>query len=370
MQPDWEEIRGEFPALAAWTYLNTATFGQMPKRAADAVARHFARRDEFACTDFIHWFDDADRIRARVAGFIGCQASDIAFIHNASAGLSLLMGSLDWKSGDRVITLRDEFPNHYYYASHLASRGVEFVETPWERFYDSLTPRTRVVAISTVNYSTGFRPPLEEMARELRRRGILLYLDGTQSLGALRFDLPAIQPDLFAVDAYKWLLSPNGAGFMYVSPELRERLEPAVIGWRSDRDWRNHENLRHGSPRFAAGAEKYEGGMLPFALLYAMEAVIEMMQSIGPERIERRVMELADKTRAVLRRAGACLPGDAAPHYDSQIVTARFEGRDAPAIARALQEHRVLAAARHGNLRVSPHFYNNEADLDRLAEAL
>lgn len=367
---EWEQIRGEFPSLAEWTYLNTATFGQMPRRAAEAVAQHFARRDERACSDFMRWFEDADGIRGRVAGFINCQASDIAFIHNASAGLSLLLGGLDWKTGDQIVTLEDEFPNHYYYPSHLRGCGVEFVETPWEGFYKSLTPRTRVVALSTVNYSTGFRPPLEEMREELRRRGILLYLDGTQSLGALRFDVSGIQPDLFAVDAYKWMLSPNGAGFMYVSPELRERLAPAVIGWRSHRGWRNHENLHHGAPQFAAEAEKYEGGMLPFALLYAMDAVIEMMQAIGPERIENRVTDLAAKTRDALRSAGGSLPGDRSPHYDSQIVTARFSGRDAPVIARELQGRKVLVAARHGNLRVSPHFYNDEADLERLAEAL
>src|SRR5579862_3253715 len=124
MAVDWEQVRGEFPALAEWTYLNTATFGQMPRRAAEAVARHFTRRDELACTDFMHWFDDADAIRARIAGFINCQAADIAFIQNASTGLSLLMGGIDWKSGDRIITLADEFPNHYYYASHLGRRGV------------------------------------------------------------------------------------------------------------------------------------------------------------------------------------------------------------------------------------------------------
>jgi len=370
MQPDWESIRGEFPSLAQWTYLNTATFGQMPRCAAHAVAQHFARRDEFACTDFVSWFDDADLIRARIGRFIGCQPSDIAFIHNASAGFSLLMGGLDWKPGDRVVTLRDEFPNHYYYPSHLSSRGVEFVETGWDSFYDSLQPNTRLVALSTVNYSTGFQPPLAEVSSELRRRGILLYVDGTQSLGALRFDVAAIQPDLFAVDAYKWLLSPNGAGFMYVSPQLRERLAPAVIGWRSDKNWRNHEDLNHGMPLFSAAAEKYEGGMLPFALLYAMDAAIRMIESIGTEHIERRVLELAAETRAVLRRAGACLPGDTSPHYDSQIVTARFEGRAASAIAKQLQSRGVLVAARHGSLRVSPHFYNNQADLESLAAAL
>ncbi|MGO4882719.1 MAG: aminotransferase class V-fold PLP-dependent enzyme [Bryobacteraceae bacterium] len=367
---DWNAIRGEFPALKEWTYLNTATFGQMPRCAAEGVARHFARRNRLACTDFMGWFEDCDRIRVRVADFIHCQASDIAFIQNASAGLSLLLGGLAWKTGDQIVTLEDEFPNHYYYPAHLRGAGVEFVETAWEGFYGSLTSRTRLVAISTVNYATGFRPPVEEISAELRRRGILLYLDGTQSLGALQFDVARIQPDLFAVDAYKWLLSPNGAGFMYVSPELRERLAPAVIGWRSHKDWRNHENLHHGSPEFAAEAEKYEGGMLPFALLYAMDAVIEMVQAIGPERIEQRVIELASQTRDVLRAAGAVLPADSGPHYDSQIVTARFPGRDAPAIARELLARKVLVAARHGNLRVSPHFYNDETDLDQLATAL
>jgi len=368
--PDWQQIRAEFPSLSEWTYLNTATFGQMPRRAAEAVARHFARRDALACSDFIRWFDDADRIRGRIAQFIHCRPEDVAFIQNASAGLSLLLGGLAWKAGDQIVTLEDEFPNHYYYPSHLGGCGVEFVETPWERFYDALTPRTRLVAISTVNYSTGFRPPLEEIAPELRRRGILLYLDGTQSLGALEFDVSQIQPDLFSVDAYKWLLTPNGASFMYVSPALRARLAPAVIGWRSDRNWRNHENLHHGAPQFAAEAEKYEGGMLPFGLLYAMDAVIEMIQAIGPHRIEERVMSLAAQTREVLRSAGADLLSDRGPHYDSPIVTARFEGRDAPEIARQLQARKVLVTARHGNLRVSPHFYNNEADLERLGESL
>jgi cysteine desulfurase/selenocysteine lyase len=369
-ETEWEEIRAEFPALAEWTYLNTATFGQMPRRSATAVAGHFARRDERACTDFMRWFEDADSIRARIADFIHCRAEDIAFIQNASAGLSLLLGGLDWRPGDRIVTLEDEFPNHYYYASHLRSRGVELVETPFEKFYESLTPNTRVVAISTVNYTSGFRAPLDEIAPELRRRNILLYLDGTQSLGALPFDVSRIQPDLFAVDAYKWLLSPNGASFMYVSAALRERLAPAVIGWRSDRRWRNHENLVHGVPQFATEAEKYEGGMLPFALLYAMDAAIGLMREIGQERIERRVMELADKVRDVLRGAGAELLSDRGPHYDSQIVTARFPDREAPAIALELQSRKVLVAARHGNLRVSPHFYNNSADIECLRQAL
>ena len=175
---------------------------------------------------------------------------------------------------------------------------------------------------------------------------------------------------MLAVHGYKWLLSPNGAGFMYVSPRVREWLQPGVIGWRSHSGWRNHDNLHHGAPEFKSEAEKYEGGMLTFAVLYAMAASLEMFLEIGPGAIERRVAEITGKTRSVLREAGASLLSDRYPHYDSPIVAARFEGRDASAIARQLQERKVLVAARHGNLRVSPHFYNDESDLERLAAAL
>jgi selenocysteine lyase/cysteine desulfurase len=370
MSSGWERIREEFPSLASWTYLNTATFGQMPRRAVAAMQEHFERRDREACSDFMTWFDEMDGVRALAARLIHCEPSDIAFIGNASSAISLLLGGLDWRAGDQVVTFEHEFPNHYYYPEHLGGSGVDFVETNWERFYDVLGPRTRLVAVSEVNYSTGFRAPLEEIAPELRRRGILLYVDGTQSTGALRFDVTRVCPDLFALHGYKWMLSPNGAGFMYVSPEMRERLAPNVIGWRSHKDWRNPERLHHGAPEFRKEAEKYEGGMLSFTLLYAMGAVIEMMLEIGPEQIEQRVMDLAEKTRALLRRKGAVLPGDTLPHYDSQVVCGELPGRDASKLARSLMEKKIAVAARHGNLRVSPHFYNDEADLARLEEAL
>ncbi|MBI4873613.1 MAG: aminotransferase class V-fold PLP-dependent enzyme [Acidobacteria bacterium] len=365
MSVNWSAIREEFPALANWTYLNTATFGQLPRAAVAAIHRHLAHRDELACSDFLSWFDDADRVRELVARLINCQAADVAFLNGANVALSLLIGGLDWRPGDRIVTLQDEFPNNLYYPALLERRGVEFVETPWERFYESITPRTRLVAVSTVNYSHGFAPPLEEMARYLRERGVLLFLDGTQSVGALRFDAGRIQPDMLAVHGYKWLLCPNGIGFMYVSPALRERLEPAVVGWRSHHDWRNVDHLHHGAPVFAASADKYEGGMLATSLLYAMRASLELMLEIGPEAIERRVRELATLTRDRLRGLGAQLPD-----CDSPIVSARWEGRDASLLARELKARRVLVSARHGNLRVSTHFYNHEEDIHRLATEL
>ncbi len=361
----WANIRSQFPALRHWTYLNTATFGQLPERAVDAVNRHFARRDEQACRDFLEWFDDMDRIRGMAARLIHCAPTDIAFITNACTALSQLLGGLEWHTSDQILTLEHEFPNQYYYAAQLNRFGVELIETPFERFYDAITARTRVVVLSTVNYSTGFRVPIVEVAAHLRSKGILLYVDGTQSLGALEFDCGAVQPDLFAVNAYKWLCSPNGAGFMYVSPALRERLEPAVIGWRSDANWRSVASLNHGAPQLLESAEKYEGGMLPFAPLYGMAESISLMLELGPAAIEDRVLSLAGSARQILESAGGQVAYD-----DTPILAAHFANRPAEELADALRARRILAAARHGRLRISTHFYNNEEDLHLLGEAL
>jgi selenocysteine lyase/cysteine desulfurase len=163
------------------------------------------------------------------------------------------------------------------------------------------------------------------------------------------------------------LLCPTGAGFMYVNPQLRERLQPDTIGWRSHRGWREVDNLHHGAPVFADSAEKYEGGMLPFPLLYGMQASVEMFLEIGPEAIEKRVLGLAETTREVLRNAGASLSQG---HYNSPIVAAHFDGRDVSALARELRARKVAVSARRGNLRVSTHFYNNECDIERLDREL
>jgi selenocysteine lyase/cysteine desulfurase len=365
MSVDWGSVRRQFPAVQNWTYLNTATFGQLSKRSTDAMVRHFAHRDELACTDFLCWFDDMDRIRGKVGQLIGCQASDVAFIQNASSGLAILLAGLKWRTGDTVVTLENEFPNNLYAPALLQAHGVTMVTCPWERLHDIVQHHTRVVVLSTVNYNTGFRPPLVELSRFLHDRGVLLFVDGTQSVGALQFDAREIEPDVFAVNSYKWLNGPNGAAFLYVRPELRETLPPHNVGWRSHYDWRNVDHLHHGIPEMVSTAEKYEGGMLAFALLYGMEAAIDLVLEIGVEVIEQRVLDLAMQTRALLSEFGAVVNQDAAP-----IVAAKFDGRDVSQLALALKEKRILVAARKGYLRVSPHFYNTEEDLEVLRKAL
>ncbi len=257
-----------------------------------------------------------------------------------------------------MITLDHEFPNNLY-ALGVLERGVECVVSAWGEFYDSVTDRTRLVVLSSVNYNSGFAPPLEEIGAFLRERGILFFIDGTQSVGALQFDAARVRPDMLAVHGYKWLLSPNGAGFLYVSPDLRERLRPTVIGWRSHYDWRSVDNLHHGAPEFSTSAEKYEGGGINFSLIYGMGASVDMMLELGLAAIEERVLSLAARVRTFLRGLGARVIDERSP-----IVSARFDNCDPSQLAIALKQRRVLVAARKGALRVSPHFYNNDADLE------
>jgi selenocysteine lyase/cysteine desulfurase len=364
---DWAAVRSLFPALRPdRAFLNTATFGQLSTRSVEAIAQHFAHRDELACGDFLSWFEDHDRLRAKLARLINATPEDIAFLPNACTGLGILMNGLPWSPGDEVLTLEGEFPNHIYAPAFYSSRGVNLIEKPWPDLLGAITPRTKLVAVSSVNYTTGFRIPLRELKAELHSRGILLYLDATQMLGAVRLDFQDCQPDLLTVNCYKWMLAPNGAAFMAVHPTLRDRLSPLTLGWRSHYDWRNVDNLHLGPPQLMQSAEKYEGGMLASSVLYALEASVDLMFELGPDTIERRVLDLAAQTRDQLRELGA----EPLPYDDTAIIAARFPGHDASLLARQLKQRNVIVSARHGMLRVSTHFYNDESDLNGLTSAL
>jgi selenocysteine lyase/cysteine desulfurase len=366
---DWKAVREQFPALRNRTYLNTATYGQLPVRSSQAAVEHFARRDREACADFLSWFDELEALRANIGRLIGATAGDIAFISNASQALGLVIGGIDWQEGDEILTLEHEFPNQLYAAQCIP--GVRAVICKPEEIQESITDRTRLALLSTVNYTTGLRLDLAPVIQHLHSRGALAYLDGTQSVGALRIDCADLQPDFLAVDAYKWLISPNGAGFLYVRPEVRRWLRPNVIGWRSDKDWHSVENLHQGAPRFPDKAEKYEGGMLPFPSLFGMSESVQLLIDLGIDAIEARVLKLAGMLREeLLALGGSGYPILGDNILESQILLMRLPESDSSQLARHLQEREIHVSARHDYLRVSPHFYNDESDVEEFVRAV
>ena len=335
---------------------------------------HLSAREESAALDFPEWFDRLDRIRAKIGRLIGAGADDIAFCPSAGAGLSWLLRGIDWRDGDEVLALDHEFPNNQYAPWLLEAKGVRFrpLPGPSSRFEPDLVlnaigPRTRLVVVSSVNYSNGMLAPLEALSPELRRNGVLLCVDGTQSVGALQTDLRAVPVDYLVVHGYKWLMAPPGVGFAYIPAETRTWLPPSIVSWRSHKNWRDHSSLHHGRPELPSEAARFEGGVQAFALLFALEASVDLILQIGPAAIERRVLGLAADCREILRGFGGLIPVDAS---NSNIITATFPGTDPARLEAELEARRVAVSVRKGNLRVAPHFFNNDDDLQRLSDAL
>ena len=376
-EPDWSALRGLFPVLRSWAHLNSAAFGPIPSTGVQSICDHFRARDESAALDFVQWFDRLDRIRGKIGRLIGAKADDIAFCPSAGAGLAWLLRGIDWRAGDEILGFEHEFPNNLYAPRLLDSRQVRYRPLPTPRdtlredlILDAAGPRTRLVLLSSVNYSNGLLAPLASLAPELRRRGVLLCVDATQSVGALSLDLRSIPVDFLVVHGYKWLMAPAGAGFAYVPASTRAWLAPSIVSWRSHRTWRDYERLHHGHPELPQDASMYEGGVQGFASLFALEASLDLILDCGKEWIERRVLGLARQCREILAEHGGVLSSPAAGAGGSQIVTAAFPSCDSAALRERLEAARVAVSVRKGNLRVSPHFFNNAEDLRRLATAL
>ena len=367
--------------LAEWVYLNAATFGPVPKRALFAAQKQLERRNREPCLDFLGWYDEADRVRANAALLIGAQRDDIGFIPNAGAGLSWVLNGIDWRPGDQIVGLEDEFPNNLYAPMMLERRGgrpsdVEFVAAPGgdefsiDHLVSLINDRTRLVLLSLVNYSTGLKPPLAVITEAVRSKGGMVCVDATQGLGALEVNVDSLDLDLLLCHCYKSMLSPAGAGILYASQHAREQLHPSVFSWRSHKTWRDVDQLHHGAPELPDQTAAYEGGVLNFAGIAAMGAVFEWLLELGPSQVYARVEQIVGQSKDALRKAGGELIADQKPHFDSSIVTAQFPGVNASELSKALLERKVAVAARKGRLRVSPHFYNNEHDIERLEAAL
>ncbi|MDX2267941.1 MAG: aminotransferase class V-fold PLP-dependent enzyme [Bryobacter sp.] len=362
---DWSRIRAQFPGVVDRVYLNTATFGQLPLAAQAAMSEFFRRQERMASQDLLAWFAALDRIRGRAAQLVNATAEDIAFFPSTAHALAELLHGIAWQEGDEILALENEFPNNIYAPAALAARGVRLREVAREDLLAAVGPNVKLIVASVMNYADGYRFPWRLVEARRKEVGALLYLDGTQGAGALALDVEAMQPDMLAVHGYKWLLSPAGAGFAYISPALRKWLPPQVVGWRSHYGWREVDNLHHGPPVYGSSAQRYEGVMQPLALLMAMEQSLELMLGLGVATIEQRVQELA----AMAARLVGDLGGEVAEH-GSPIVACRFPGKEAGELSRALEQQGIFTSARHGRLRISVQFYNNEADFERLGAAL
>ncbi len=360
--------RAEFPSTAACVYFDHAGVAPVSRRVADAVCAFIADARDAGRLHYAAWERRAEEIRGSSARLLGAQAEEVAFVASTSDGLSSIATAVEWRAGDSVVAVDDEFPANVYPWWGLARAGVETrLAKPVngrltvEAIAALLDSTTRVVSVSAVDFATGQRRPLAAIGELCRRHDVLFCVDGIQALGALRIDVEREGIDALAADGHKWLCAPEGCGLLYVSRRWLDRLRPQRLGWKSVVDAGRylpyHFDLK-------GDAQKFECGSLNFLGIHALGGALDLLFDVGIDEVERRVVERTTQLRDGLERRGLRVLSPGALEERSGITTvATVEPADA--VVRRLRGADILASARGGGVRFSPHFYADEEDVER-----
>jgi len=371
----------EFPARRSSIQFNHAAVCPLPARAAAALGAYAENLTTRGGLDWKDWIRKADEVRALAARLIGASdtaggASSISIVPNTSYGLGIVAGGFPFAAGDSVVTTASEFPANLAPWAALAAKGVDvrrvptrdgaFTASDVEAACDATT---RLVSVSLVAFHTGFRAPAEELAALCRERGIVFGLDAIQAVGAQRVDVAGWGVDFLSADGHKWMLGPEGAGILFTSPALRERLAPPP-GWTNlDRatptDYRVPEVLR-----YRADGARFEPGALPTPGLYALAASLGLLLEIGLQEVEARIARTLAVLVDGLPRLGFEPVLFGGPPRSGILAARPPAGKDARYYQKRAAEENVVISAREGFVRFSPHVGNDESEAERVLALL
>lgn len=364
--------RDEFAVAQRYAYLNHAAVGVLP--ASSLTALDAMLREHAAAGVLGTWPYDArmPEYRARIGAFVGASGDEIAIVPSTSAGANAVALGIDWREGDEIVLGADEFPSNAVPWVALRRRGVNVrkIDTAAHRLTADLlrreiSPRTRAVAVSWVGYSDGYRHDLPGLAEVAHASGALLCVDAIQGLGALRLDVRSSGIDALYAGAGKWMLGLHGSGVLYVRRDLIDRFVLAAPGWRSMEDMWAFSQFEQ---PYAPEALRFEGGTPNFIGALALERSVDLFERSGPAAIERHVLGLTDRLCDGLARAGALVASVRGPKTSSGIVTFEMPGTDSVELGRALQREGIVTTYRATGIRVAPHGYNTDGDVDALLE--
>lgn len=371
-----QEIRQLFPAAEKYCYLNSAAVAPLPTVAVEAVSRQLRDVSENGTLNFGDWIATKNRARALVAEMLNVRHEQIAFLRNTSDGFSTVAGGLDWAEGENIVSFENEFPANFYPWRRLRDNfGIELrlcperdgrIET--EEFISLIDANTKLVSISAVQFSSGFRADLERIGEAAKRQDALLAVDIIQGFGAMPLDLAALGVDIAAGASHKWLCAPEGCGILYLSDRARERVEPTLVGWISVGDgWNFDDREQDWKPNALA----WESGTGCASLFYGLEQSLKLLNKTGIERIEKHLEELSDYFCELLGGKNYQIFSSRQKSEKSQIVSLKYLGDlTSKQIAERLQTENIIVSPRGDRLRVAPHFFNNQADIEKLVEAL
>lgn len=370
--------RREFPVAAEKVYLAHAAVCPLPARVVAALSAYLGQVGRGGQFEYLH-AEAENGARTIAAELLGASPHEIAFVPSTSAGLSLVAAGLDWQPGDNVVIPDSDFPSNIFPWLNLRRRGVEVRALPARA--DGLTTvedvaatvdaRTRLVALSSVHYTTGACTDVDAIGRFLQSRGVLFCVDAIQSFGVL--PLSAQHVDFLTADAHKWMLGPQGMGILYVKQAHFERLHPALLGWKSVATSKDFTQL---AIEFPPSARRYEPGSLNALGLVGLHAALSLLRDVGVANIAERLAALRAYLAPRLEQKGYRVLGPATSLRPSGITSFRCASDEAAAaLYRRLDEKKIVLSLRDDPekrkcLRVAPHLYTTEAELDTLLGAL
>ncbi|HEX7333510.1 MAG TPA: aminotransferase class V-fold PLP-dependent enzyme [Pyrinomonadaceae bacterium] len=370
------ELRAIFPITQRAIYFNHAAVSPPPIPSIQAVESQLRDVHENGSANFRNWLAVKEQARELLAGLLGARPEQVAFMRNTSDSLSTVANGISWQPGDNIITFSREFPSNIYPWLRLRDAfGVE-VRMCEERegridiseLESLIDHKTRVVAISHVQYASGFRMDLERLGRAARRHDALFVVDTIQALGVVPTDVEAELIDVAAGASHKWLLAPEGVGYLYLSDRARERIQPTLVGWISVPNPDDYFNFEQGWNR---GTLAWETGTGPAALLHGFNASLELLSRFGVQKIANYLEELTDYLCERLRGKRYEVVSSRAPGEKSQIVCIRhLDGLSAMSLYHQLNSKSIVTAPRGDRLRIAPHFYNTAAEVDQFVQAL
>jgi selenocysteine lyase/cysteine desulfurase len=368
-------IRSLFPVTNKYVYLNHSAVCPLSTPVRQAMTSLIDDLTENGAVHYKEWLDRIQAVRNSAARLVNARTHEIAFMRNTSSAISTIANGIGWLEGDNIVTCNIEFPANIYPWMRLqAQRGVE-IRMAGERdgridadeLLGLADSRTRVISISWVQFSSGYRLDLSTIGRFCRKRGIIFVVDAIQGLGGLRLDVEAFSVDAFAADAHKYLLGPEGIALLYVSDRILDRIQPTDVGWMSVNDPAKYLDY---DLSYREGALRFECGTLNTVGIYGLGAAIELFLETGPPAIEDYLLSLSRYLAEGLDSHGYRVIGPRNPAETSAVVTCTHDKYTPEEVYGSLKSRGIVTAPRVGRLRISPHFYNTREEIDLLLDAL
>ena len=371
---DWLALRTEFPTLTRLNYLNTCSLGLLSKASREGVQTFLDLWEEYGASAwYSDWLEEIDALRHEFAKLINCKKIETAIQPSISVGVASLISGLDFTNRNQIITTDMDFPTVAYQLLAQQRSGVEIlilrsedkIAIKLEQFREAINEKTALVATSRVFFNSGYVQNVEEIGRICRSEGVLLLLDDYQGCGQLPIDVSKTMVDILLTGGLKWLLGGPGISYMYVNKDIVDRLNPVVTGWFA------HKHQFKFDPYemvFKDDARRLENGTPSISAVYSAKAGIELVNKIGVEAIYQRTNRLTLALVSALIDADFSLriPDVSSEHASITCI----RSANPVELVSELKKSGIVTDARPGGLRISPYFYNNDADISNFVEAL